>query len=67
MGANAVVIVADHSQVVGRGVSGAPWARLVNTFTGRVIVGMAIRYRNHKAPGKLPKPKDHEHLQGLSS
>ena len=44
MGANAVVIVADHSQVVGAWVSGAPWARSVNTITGRVIVGMAIRY-----------------------
>ena len=44
MGANAVVIVADHTQIVGAVVSGPLWARSVNTITGRVIVGVAIRY-----------------------
>ena len=44
MGANAVVIVADHSQVVGAMVTGPGWARSVNPISGRVIVGVAIRY-----------------------
>jgi len=44
LGANAVVIVADHSQMVGAMLTGPPWARSVNTISGRVIVGVAIRY-----------------------
>jgi hypothetical protein len=44
MGANAVVIVADRTQVMGAIVSGPLWARSVNNITGRVIVGVAIRY-----------------------
>jgi hypothetical protein len=44
MGANAVVIVTDHSQVVGATVTGTWWSRSVNTISGRVIVGVAIRY-----------------------
>ena len=44
MGANAVVIVADRTQVMGRTVTGPLWARSINTITGRVIVGVAIRY-----------------------
>jgi uncharacterized protein YbjQ (UPF0145 family) len=44
LGANAVVIVADHTQVVGATVTGPLWARSVNTFSGRVISGVAIRY-----------------------
>jgi len=44
MGANAVMIVADHSQVIGASVTGPLWARSVNTISGRVIVGVAIRY-----------------------
>ena len=44
LGANAVVIVADRSQVVGGIVTGPPWARSFNTISGRVIIGVAIRY-----------------------
>jgi hypothetical protein len=44
MGANAVVIVADHTQVVGATVTGPAWARSFNTISGRVITGVAIRY-----------------------
>ena len=44
LGANAVVIVSDHSQVVGATVTGPPWARSVNNISGRVIIGIAIRY-----------------------
>jgi hypothetical protein len=44
MGANAVVIVTDHTQIMGATVTGPMWARSVNTFSGRVIVGVAIHY-----------------------
>jgi hypothetical protein len=44
LGANAVVIVADHAEVVGATVTGPGWARSVNTISGRVISGVAIRY-----------------------
>ncbi len=44
LGANAVVIAADHNQVVGAMVTGPPWARSVNPISGRVIIGVAIRY-----------------------
>jgi hypothetical protein len=44
LGANAVVIVADHNQVVGATVTGPLWAQSVNTISGRVIIGVAIRY-----------------------
>ena len=45
MGANAVFIVADRSEVVGATVTGPVWARSFNTISGRVIVGVAIRYK----------------------
>ena len=44
MGANAVVIVVDRTQIMGATVTGPLWARSVNQVTGRVIVGVAIRY-----------------------
>lgn len=44
MGANAVVIVADRTQVMGAVVTGPLWARQLDTISGRVIVGVAIRY-----------------------
>jgi hypothetical protein len=44
MGADAVVIVADRTQIMGTVVSGPLWARSVDTITGRVIVGVAIHY-----------------------
>ena len=45
MGANAVFIAADRSEVVGATVTGPVWARSFNTISGRVIVGVAIRYK----------------------
>ena len=44
MGANAVVIVQDTTQVTGAVVTGPLWARNVSQVTGRVITGVAIRY-----------------------
>jgi hypothetical protein len=44
LGANAVVIVTDHTQMVGATVTGPLWSRSVNTISGRVIDGVAIRY-----------------------
>ncbi|MEI6085279.1 MAG: hypothetical protein WCS70_13395 [Verrucomicrobiota bacterium] len=44
MGANAVVIVADQTRVMGAYVTGPWWGRQVQTTTGRVIIGVAIRY-----------------------
>ena len=44
MGANAVVIVLDQTMVMGAVVSGPWWGRTVSPETGRVIVGVAIRY-----------------------
>ena len=41
LGADAVVIVQDTTQVTGAYVSGPLWARSVNRVTGRVIVGIA--------------------------
>jgi hypothetical protein len=43
-GANAVVIVSDRQQVLGAYVTGPWWGRQVQQDTGRVIVGVAIRY-----------------------
>ena len=44
MGADAVVIVADRTQIMGAVVSGPLWARSVQNISGRVIVGVAIHY-----------------------
>ena len=44
MGADAVVVVQDTTQVTGAYVTGPLWARSVNQVTGRVIVGIAIKY-----------------------
>jgi hypothetical protein len=44
LGANAVVIVADRSQIVGATVTGPVWSRSVNPISGRIILGVAIRY-----------------------
>ncbi len=44
MGADAVVIVQDTTQVTGAFVTGPLWARSVNQVTGRVITGVAIKY-----------------------
>lgn len=44
MGADAVVIVSDRTQVTGAIVTGPWYARTVQQTTGRVIVGVAIKY-----------------------
>jgi hypothetical protein len=44
MGADAVVIVQDTTQVTGAVVTGPLWARSVDQITGRVITGVAIKY-----------------------
>ena len=44
MGADAIVIVYDQTQVTGAVVTGPWWGRSLNTITGRVIVGVAIKY-----------------------
>ena len=45
MGANAVVIVADQTMVMGAIVTGPWWGRSISPEMGRVIVGVAIRYQ----------------------
>ncbi|MGO8838014.1 MAG: hypothetical protein ACLQAH_04565 [Limisphaerales bacterium] len=49
MGADAIVIVFDRTEVTGAMVSGPWFGRSVQTITGRVIVGVAIKYTG--APG----------------
>ena len=44
MGADAVVVVQDTTQVTGAYVTGPLWARSVTRVSGRVIVGVAIKY-----------------------
>jgi len=44
MGANAIVIVFDRTEVTGAMVTGPWYGRSVQTITGRVVVGVAIRY-----------------------
>jgi len=45
LGADAVVIVYDRNEILGAMVSGPWWGRSVQTYTGRVIVGVAIKYQ----------------------
>jgi hypothetical protein len=44
MGADAVVIVADRTMLMGGVAMGPWWGRQLNPVYGRVIVGVAIRY-----------------------
>jgi len=44
MGANAVVIVYDRTEVTGAMVTGPWYGRSVQQIMGRVVVGVAIRY-----------------------
>ena len=44
MGADAVVIVSDRTQVTGAVVTGPMFGRTIQQTTGRVIVGVAIKY-----------------------
>jgi hypothetical protein len=44
LGADAVVIVYDRMQTMGAIVTGPWWGRSVQGITGRVVVGVAIKY-----------------------
>jgi len=44
LGADAVVIVSDRNQVLGAVVTGPWFGRSVQTYSGRVIIGVAIKY-----------------------
>jgi len=44
LGADAVVVVYDRTQTVGAIVTGPWWGRSLQGITGRVIVGVAIKY-----------------------
>ena len=44
MGANAVVIVSDRTQIMGGVVTGGWYDRQISAVEGRVITGVAIRY-----------------------
>jgi hypothetical protein len=45
IGADAVVVVYDPIQPVGAYVSGSWWGGTVNTISGRVLIGVAVKYR----------------------
>jgi hypothetical protein len=45
MGANAAVVVYDHTQVTGAYVTGPWYGRSIETIQGRVVVAVAIRYQ----------------------
>jgi hypothetical protein len=45
LGADAVVIVSDRNEVLGAVVTGPWFGRSVQTYSGRVIVGVAIKYQ----------------------
>ena len=45
IGADAVVVVYDRIQPVGAYVSGSWWGGTVSTITGRVLIGVAIKYK----------------------
>ena len=44
MGADAIVIVSDQTQVTGAMVTGPWYGRTIQQTTGRVIIGVAIKY-----------------------
>ena len=45
LGAEAVVIAYDQNQVLGATVMGPWWGPSMHTYTGRVIIGVAIKYQ----------------------
>lgn len=45
MGADAAVVVYDHTQTTGAYVTGPWWGRQVQTVQGRVIIAVAIKYQ----------------------
>ena len=44
LGADAIVIVYDQTQITGTMVTGPWWGRSLNTISGRVIIGVAIKF-----------------------
>ena len=48
MGANAVVIVQDRTQITGAMVSGPWYGRSVQPVESRIIIGVAIRYTENQ-------------------
>ena len=44
MGADAVVIVSDRTQVAGATITGPWYGRTIQQTTARVVVGVAIKY-----------------------
>ena len=45
LGANAAVVVYDHTQITGAYVTGPWYGRSIETIQGRIIVAVAIRYQ----------------------
>ena len=45
LGANAAVVVYDHTQVIGAYVTGPWYGRSIETIQGRIVVAVAIRYQ----------------------
>ena len=45
LGADAVVIAYDRNQVLGAWVTGPWFGRSIQTYSGRVIIGVAIKYQ----------------------
>lgn len=45
LGANAAVVVYDHTQVTGAYVTGPWYGRSIETIQGRIVVAVAIRYQ----------------------
>lgn len=45
LGADAAVIVADKTQIMGAMVTGPWWGRQVDTVEGRVVIAVAIKYQ----------------------
>jgi hypothetical protein len=45
LGADAVVVVYDRTQVTGAFVTGPWWGRSVQTVQGRIVIAVAIKYQ----------------------
>ncbi len=45
LGADAVVIAYDRRQVLGAWVAGPWWGPSIQTYSGRVVIGVAIKYQ----------------------
>jgi hypothetical protein len=58
MGANAVVIVADRTELMGMQETGPWYGAELTPITGRVIVGVAIRYTSTAQPQVRTRPGD---------